>query len=121
MRARKDCIEFPEEAVEAVYHRTDGNPFFTNAILAEVFDTCVNRKDAYVTPLEVERGAARAIQKLSSKDFQHFWGDGILGQVAYVQEVSIRRRRILLALQRACNGAGRSPPISWHSTQPSSR
>jgi hypothetical protein len=91
-------IDFADEAIEEIYRRVDGNPFFTNVICQGILQLCTGRRDAFVTKMEVEEAIAKTLQSTKANSFQHFWEDGILGQGNRVEEVSIRRRRILLAM-----------------------
>lgn len=91
-------IEFSEGAIECVYGWSAGNPFFTNVICKEVLQRCCDRRDAFVSELEIEDCANLACGKAGANSFAHFWEDGVLDTGANTETVSIRRRRILLAL-----------------------
>lgn len=90
-------IEYSDEAIEGIYSWTNGNPFFTNLICQEIYQACTSNKDAFVTKSEITEAVSRKITTIEDNAFQHFWEDGI-DRGDYVEEVSIRRRRILLAL-----------------------
>ena len=90
-------IEYANEAIEEIYRWTDGNPYFTNIVCQEIYEHCTHNKDAFVSRSEVEQAVSSRLESIESNMFHHFWEDGIeRGQ--YVEEISIRRRRILLAL-----------------------
>jgi AAA+ ATPase superfamily predicted ATPase len=90
-------IEYSNEAVEEIFSWTNGNPYFTNLICQETYQTCTTNKDAFVTKSEITEAVSRKITTIEDNAFQHFWEDAI-DRGDYVEEVSIRRRRILLAL-----------------------
>jgi hypothetical protein len=93
-----DALEYSDSAIDSIYRWSAGNPFFTNMVCREILTQCYDRRDAFVTDLEVEECASRACQRAGANSFQHFWEDGILNTGANVEEVSIQRRRVLLAL-----------------------
>ena len=90
-------IEYSDAAIEEIFSWTAGNPFFTNLICQEIYHTCTIHKDAFITKSEIMQAVSRKITTIGVNAFQHFWEDGI-DRGEYVEEVSIRRRRILLAL-----------------------
>jgi hypothetical protein len=93
-----EYIEYEHAAIERLFAWTDGNPFFTNLICQEIYQHCVSNKDGFVDLHEVDAAASIKISVSESNIFQHFWEDGILEKGQYVEDVSIRRRRILLAM-----------------------
>lgn len=93
-----NAIEYSDNAVEAVYRWSDGNPFFTNMVCKEILTHCYDRRDAFVSEIEVEDCANSACSKAGPTSFAHFWEDGILDTGPNVEEISIRRRKVLLAL-----------------------
>jgi hypothetical protein len=102
-------IEFSESAIEALYRWSAGNPFFTNVICKEVMQRCCDRRDAFVSELEIEECASLACRKAGANSFQHFWEDGVLDTGGNTEDVSIRRRRVLLALAATLrDGSSRS-------------
>jgi hypothetical protein len=94
----KDALEFSEDAIEEIYNRTDGNPFFANIICREVFQDCRERQDGFVTNVEIGKACAKLLRTINANSFLHFWEDGIMGSGSYVEEVSVRRRRILVEM-----------------------
>lgn len=99
-RPTKEWLEFSLGAIEALYEYTAGNPFYTVYLCRELFYLMIERRDSYVTIREVEEAVNLVLQKISSNSFQHFWEDGILRTGDRVEEVSLQRRRVLLALAR---------------------
>lgn len=95
-----EAIDYSDSAVDAVYRWSAGNPFFTNMVCAEILRHCYDRRDAFVSEFEVEEFAHRACSKAGTHSFAHFWEDGILDTGAKVEEVSIQRRKVLLAISQ---------------------
>ena len=94
------AIDWSDGAVDAVYRWSAGNPYFTNMVCEEILRHCLDRRDAYVSEFEVEECAQRACKKAGANSFAHFWEDGILDTGVKVEEVSIQRRKVLLALAK---------------------
>lgn len=94
----KNAIEFSDTAIEVIYSWSAGNPYFTNMICREVLKRCCDRRDSYVTEREVEECANSACRNAGANSFAHFWEDGVLDTGTSTEDVSIRRRRILLSL-----------------------
>jgi hypothetical protein len=90
-------IEYLNDAIEEIYRWTDGNPYFTNIICQEIYQHCTLNKDASVSRSEVEEAVSRKLEAVDVNMFHHFWTDGI-ERGEFVEEISIRRRRILLAI-----------------------
>ena len=98
-RPTKEWLEITDDAVIALYEQTSGNPYFTMCICRELFAIALNRRDCFVTRREViEEAVPRALQHIGT-GFYHFWEDGIFEPTGdRVEEISIRRRRVFLAL-----------------------
>lgn len=101
-------IEFSDDGIEAIYEWSEGNPYFCTLICQGIVTLCLERKDAFVTRIEVEEAARAVVRTVRQNSFQHFWEDGVLAPGNQVEEVSIRRRRILLALANILQ-SGRPP------------
>ena len=93
----KDSIAYSDAAIETIFLWSQGNPYFSNLICTEIINNCYARKDAFVTEFEVLEAAEKACQLAGVNSFQHFWEDGVLESGNRVEEISILRRRILLA------------------------
>jgi hypothetical protein len=111
-------IEFAADAVGKLYQWSAGNPYFANTVCREVLRDCVERKDSFVTEIEVEHACWRTVSKAGANSFQHFWEDGILDSGDKIEDISLRRRRILLALSRSLNN-GQVPSRTNVMAQPS--
>jgi len=100
-------LEYTDDAIDEVYRWTNGNPYFSNLICQEVYQHCTQNKDAFVTREEVIEAASRKIYEIHVNNFDHFWDDKI-EKGEYHEQISIRRRRVLLALSNALQG-GKAP------------
>ena len=95
-----DSLDVTDAALGALYEATAGNPFFTKLICGELFKSMVDKKDSHVTEDEVRAAVQVALRSVASDQLQHFWEDGILDVGPAVEDVSIRRRKILLGIAR---------------------
>jgi DNA polymerase III delta prime subunit len=96
-------IDITDEAIEKIYNETAGNPFFTNVICKEILDLAVNKKDTHVTDIEVNEAIEKSLQKTETQRFSHFWEDGIREDNDKEEEISYKRRSILLSLSMLHN------------------
>lgn len=98
-RPTKHWLEMTDDALLALHEQTAGNPYFTMCICRELVTIALTRRDHFVTKREVVEGAAPLALKHIGTGFYHFWEDGIFEPTGdKVEEISIRRRRVLLAL-----------------------
>ena len=98
-RPTEEWLEIADDAVIALYEQTSGNPYFTMCICRELFAATLRKRDCFVTEREVTEEAIPPALLHIGTGFYHFWEDGIFEATGdRVEEVSIRRRRILLAL-----------------------
>jgi hypothetical protein len=93
-------LEFTEAALQKLYDATAGNPYFTKLLCRALYRGAVRRHDGFITEVEVDTVVQTQVRNLASNSFQHFWEDGILDIPARVEQVSIDRRRLLLALAK---------------------
>ncbi len=98
IRPTRDCLQFGDSALVNLYAEAAGNPFYTILICRKLFGLMVTRRDSYVTDRETEEAVALAIEEASIVNFQHFWDDGIVETGVANEEISMRRRYVLLAL-----------------------
>ncbi|WP_249021621.1 AAA family ATPase [Conexibacter sp. S30A1] len=96
-----DCFEVTDEAIVAMYDHTAGHPYFTKLICRALFKLAVNRRDAHITAQEVVDATADALDGASVTNFIHFWEDGVLESAEKVEDISVRRRKVLLAYAEA--------------------
>jgi len=91
-------LEISDGGLEALYEQTAGNPFFTKLICSRLFIMMVNRRDRHVTRQEVLEAVKQVLNRdLAGNKFSHFWMDGILEVGSKFEEISIRRRKLLLS------------------------
>jgi hypothetical protein len=93
-------IEISDNAIEVIYNKTSGNPYFTKKICIEMYNLMVTNRDVHVTQKEAENATivARSTQNIGATDFSHFWEDGIKGRVEREEETSLKRRKILIVI-----------------------
>lgn len=103
-------LEFTEGAVQRLYDATAGNPYFTILLCRALYRGVVRRHDGYITELEVDVVVRDQVRSLSGNSFQHFWEDGVLNIPERVEQVSIDRRKVLLALAHALRAGSANPP-----------
>lgn len=99
-------IEVSDDALVALYEETRGNPYFTKLICGSLFKMMVERRDCHVTHAEVEDAKDRSLESVKSNSFQHFWEDGIFESGDREEEISIRRRKVLLCIADAYRRRG---------------
>jgi len=98
-RPVQNVLDVEDDAIVVLYEATYGNPFFTKLICGRLFKTMVNRRDCHVTAIEMQEAIDTALrQDMGINKVQHFWSDGIFEVEAKHEEISLRRRKILLSL-----------------------
>jgi hypothetical protein len=100
-RPTSKWLQFSDPALVTIYSESAGNPYYTVLICRNLFSLMVSRRDSYVTEREAEEAVALAVAEASTVNFQHFWDDAITETGVQAEEVSMRRRYILLALAEA--------------------
>jgi hypothetical protein len=97
-RPTKHWLEITDGALLALHEQTAGNPYFTMCICRELVTIALARRDCFITRREVVEEAVPLALKHIGTGFYHFWEDGIFEPTGdRVEEISIRRRRVLLA------------------------
>jgi hypothetical protein len=97
-RPVQDRIDISDEALLVLYEETAGNPYFTKLACAELFKHMINKRDSFVTEREVGHAIESVVSTLSSNSFQHFWEDGIFHAGDRARDISVNRRKVLIAL-----------------------
>jgi hypothetical protein len=97
-RPVSNLLEISDTAFTALYEQSAGNPYFTKLICRSLFKLLVNRRDCHVTQKEVEEATREAVQIVASNSFQHFWEDGIVDTDERIEERTMIRRKVLIAL-----------------------
>lgn len=96
----QDYLEISDKAIDFIYNQTSGNPYFTKKVCIEMFNLMVHNRDTHVTDREARQAADMAIDlnNIGATDFSHFWKDGIKEKEIKEEEISINRRKVLLAV-----------------------
>jgi hypothetical protein len=90
-------LEITDGALVRLFELTAGHPYFTKMVCQELFKLMKRHRDAHATDDEIGVAADSAIELAGTHNFAHFWEDGIVASGEEVEEVSIRRRKLLLA------------------------
>ena len=99
----EDILEFSDEACARAYEYTEGDPYFTKLLCAEILDNAIQRRDAFVGNREVDFAVNVLLSRIDSTSFSHYWEDFLLDEDARRDEVTLNRRRCLLAFGMACD------------------
>jgi hypothetical protein len=91
-------LDFTDSALRSVFSESAGHPFFTKMICQAIFARAVDRRDSHVTGREVAAGIYSAMKGVGIQHFHHFWEDGIFEEGPKREEVSVLRRKVLLAI-----------------------
>ncbi len=94
----ENILEFSDKALDYLYNQTAGNPFFTIIVCARLFSLMVDKRDSHVTEIEMKAAIDLVIEDSDIQIFSHFWEDGIKGKANEEEEISIVRRKILIAI-----------------------
>jgi hypothetical protein len=97
-RPTKNWLQFSDSAFVKIYSESAGNPYYTVLICRSLFALMVARRDSYVTEREAEDAVTAALGDASTVNFQHFWDDAIIETGIQAEEISMRRRYVLLSL-----------------------
>ncbi|MFT5835625.1 MAG: putative AAA+ superfamily ATPase [Sulfurimonas sp.] len=94
----KGYIDITDEAIDRIYDETAGNPFFTNTICKQMLSLAIEKKDSHITDIEINIAIEKALKYAGTQKFLHFWEDGIREDKDKEEEVSYKRRSVLLSL-----------------------
>jgi hypothetical protein len=100
-RPTSDTLEFSDGAFTRLHMITAGNPYFTKLICQHIFRDAVEKRDAHITEVEVERAANQAAAEADVNTFAHFWDDGLFVTGEAAAEKSVTRRRVMVAVSEA--------------------
>jgi len=106
LRPVKSWLIFVDTALVRLHSEAAGNPFFTVLICRSLFKIMVSRRDRHVTVDEVEEAIEAALENCSPTSFAHFWEDAILEPGDRQEEVSMRRRQVLVAMAEVLKTSG---------------
>lgn len=91
-------FEVTDDAINLLYDFTAGNPFFTKVVCEELLGIMVARKDNHITKMDMEEAKTKATDNAGEQIFAHFWKDGIRDFIVNEEEVSLNRRKLLIAM-----------------------
>ncbi|MEZ9569084.1 hypothetical protein AB4242_09380 [Vibrio splendidus] len=97
----KEVIIWHDNAIRAVHNITNGHPYFTKQICSAIFDNAVSSRDSEISVEEVEKSVTRLVAELDVNAFQHFWRDGIQGELDEVEIITLKRCRVLVGYARS--------------------
>ena len=103
-------VKFHESSIRKLFELTDGHPYFTKMLCADLYSYSVESKDAEVTASEVEVVQRRVIQKLDINAFAHYLRDGVRGNEDEREIVATDRSHLLRSWVR-CVRANRPRTI----------
>jgi hypothetical protein len=99
-RPAAGTLTWHDDALQSVFHASNGNPYFTKIICASVFEHAVKERDADITAHEVDRAIARELPAFDTNSFAHLWQDGVLASGEKAESEVLRRSRVLVAIAR---------------------
>lgn len=106
-------IDINDDAVDAAYAWTKGNPYFAKTIMQRVYEAAVSLRHDEVSPIELEAAVAELVRpdsalSLTANSFSHYWEDYILERNEDADDVTLQRRRVLLSLAHSLRSGGSS-------------
>ncbi len=99
-------LRWHSAAIERVFSYTNGHPYYTNLLCAEVLRTAVVARDTDITEDEIEVAVSQLAAKLSTNVFAHFWKDGVPGERDHAEVVALKRCKFLVAAARVLRKSG---------------
>jgi len=94
-------IQWHDSAVRAIYEETDGHPYYTNLLCADLLEKAILVRDAEITRNEVMSCLPNIIDQLEGNVFAHFWKDGIEGNYEEAEAIQTKRCQLLVGFARA--------------------
>jgi hypothetical protein len=94
----ENYLDITDEAINLLYEVTAGNPFFTNVICETMMEIAIDKKDSFITDAEMDEAIKKSIETAEAQIFSHFWEDGIKEDNDKEEEISYKRRKVLLTL-----------------------
>ncbi|MDN5114013.1 phosphoribosyltransferase-like protein [Aliarcobacter butzleri] len=91
-------LDITDQAINLLYEETAGNPFFTNVICETMMKIAIFKKDSFITDTEMIEAISKSVEAAEPQIFSHFWEDGIKEDNDKEEEISYKRRKILLTL-----------------------
>lgn len=100
-------ITLHDRGLRKLYALTDGHPYFTKALCAQIYESALDSKDAEISDIDVEKSAQRLVGSLGINAFAHYWRDGTRGGTEEVEIASVRRCRTLVSWARTVRSRAR--------------
>lgn len=97
-RPTEAYLEFTDEACAKIYDMTSGNPFYAKQLCGKILDLAAERRDAYIDVRDVDLAIAKLLSEIDSASFSHYWEDHVLEYGEKRDQITVVRRRCLLAL-----------------------
>ena len=97
----RGSLEFSDIACEQVYKYTEGNPYYAKLVCKKILELSARRRDSFVDIREVDSAVELLLTDLDATSFSHYWEDYVLETDAARDEVTLNRRRCLLAFGNA--------------------
>lgn len=94
----ENYLDITDEAINVLYEITAGNPYFTNIICETMMKIAIEKRDSFITDVEMDEAIKKSVETAEAEIFAHFWEDGIKEDNDKEEEISYKRRKILLAL-----------------------
>jgi hypothetical protein len=94
----ENYLDITDEAINVLYEITAGNPYFTNIICETMMRMAIEKRDSFITDVEMDEAIKKSIEIVEAEIFAHFWEDGIKEDNDKEEEISYKRRKVLLAL-----------------------
>lgn len=96
-------INFNNQSISLIYEYSGGNPYFTNMICDWILKEAYERKDSFITELDVQSSIDKNLEFEAKTSFQHFWVDGVLDIPENIDIMADFRKRFLIAFSIALN------------------
>jgi hypothetical protein len=93
-------LNWHNDAISDVFNVTNGNPFFTQIVCANIFRAAVSKRDADITENETKKAIEGQVSALGTNSFVHLWQDGIPKSPVEREPDILRRTRTLVAIAR---------------------
>ncbi len=101
-RPTDNCLEYSDDAINILYEITEGNPFFTKLVCANIFAMACDSHNSFISIDEVQGAIRETISSLDTNQFNHFWKDGINeDDPARIDLIETQRRKFLIAYAEA--------------------
>ena len=93
-------LNWHKDAIKELFYLTNGHPYYTKLICANVFLAAVKNRDSEIGVREIDSAVVRLVDKIDTNSFMHHWKDGIQTSDAETETTILNRRRCLVAMGR---------------------